>query len=175
MFDNIERMFSPSTGLAFVDLETTGVDPSCGRIAEIGIVTVDGDRVEEWGSFVDTGRGDAPGFRELVPEIQGRLAGRLFVAHNARFDHGFLQEEFRRVGVEFRPPVACTLALSRRLYPRAAGHNLDALMERHALAPEIRHRALPDARLVWQFWQALRRDFGPQEIAGAIDAQQAGP
>src|SRR5436190_24307517 len=124
MFDNIERMFNPSTALAFVDLETTGVDPSCGRIAEIGIVTVDADRVEEWCSFVDADPGAAsPCFRELAPEIQRRLAGRLFVAHNARFDHSFLQDEFRRLGIEFRPPAVCTLALSRRLYPGAGHHN----------------------------------------------------
>src|SRR5258705_7557799 len=115
MFDIIERMFNPSTALAFVDLETTGIDPSCGRIAEIGIVSVDADRVEEWGSFVDAGPGAAsPCFRELAPEIQRRLAGGLFVAHNARFDHGFLPDEFPRLGNEFLPPAGGTPALSPR-------------------------------------------------------------
>src|SRR5436190_4207978 len=129
MFDNIERVFHPSTPLAFVDLETTGIDPACGRIAEIGIVTVDGERAEEWTSFVNPERAssDAPRFRELAPEIQRRLAGRLFIAHNARFDHGFLKSEFGRLGMEFNPQAICTVALSRRLYPQDEGHNLDEL------------------------------------------------
>ena len=45
---------------------------------------------------------DAPTFAELRNEVRRRLDGRLFVAHNARFDYGFLRSEFRRLGERFR-------------------------------------------------------------------------
>ena len=108
--------------LAFVDLETTGGTATSDRITEVGIVEVDEDGVREWSSLVNpemhipefiqslTGISnamvaDAPTFAELADDIQSRLADRVFIAHNARFDHGFLKNEFKRTGHEFRPPV----------------------------------------------------------------------
>ena len=44
---------------------------------------------------------DAPAFDDLAPELHERLDGRMFVAHNARFDYGFLRHEFERVGLRF--------------------------------------------------------------------------
>jgi hypothetical protein len=71
-----------------------------------------------------------------------RLEGHLFVAHNARFDYGFLRTEFRRLGLRFSAPVLCTVKLSRALYAEHRRHNLDTLMERFSLACGARHRAL---------------------------------
>ena len=137
--------------VAFVDLETTGTTPTGDRVTEIGIVRISGgELVDEWSSLVDPGcpipediqvltgithamvRG-APGFGELAREVRERLEGRLFVAHNARFDYGFLKNEFRRVGISFTADVLCTVRLSRRLYPEASSHGLDAVVERHGL------------------------------------------
>ena len=159
--------------LAFVDLETTGGTVTSDRITEVGIIEVDEDGVREWSSLVNPGMHipefiqsltgitdamveDAPTFAELADQIAERLAGRLFIAHNARFDHGFLKNEFKRTGHEFRPPVLCTVRLSRKLFPGFARHNLDAIVERHRLQVSERHRALGDARLIWQFWQHIR-------------------
>lgn len=183
---------APQPRLAFVDLETTGLSPDRDRIVEIGIVTVDGDRVSEWSSLVNPGRrvsgftrsftgisddmlACAPRFSEIAGELRQRLDGRLFVAHNARFDHGFLKSEFGRVAIGFEPDVICTVMLSRRLYPQFEDHNLDALMARHSLAAEARHRALPDARLVRDFWQTLHRDFTREMISATLDALLAQP
>jgi len=158
--------------LAFVDLETTGTSAISDRITEAGLVLVDADGVEEWStlvnpqshisSFIESLTGisnamvaDAPTFGSLAAEIHARLAKRIFVAHNARFDYAFLKNEFRRVGLDFAPDVLCTVKLSRKLFPGFARHNLDALIERHKLQVTQRHRALGDARLIWQFWQQL--------------------
>jgi hypothetical protein len=81
-------------------------------------------------------------------EIAARLEGHLFVAHNARFDYGFLKNAFARAQVGFTADVLCTVRLSRRLQPEESGHGLDALVERWGLAGDDRHRALGDARLV---------------------------
>ena len=180
--DYLDRRF------AFVDLETTGVSPSDDRITEIGIVLVDGDTVvDEWSSLVDPGvpippdiqaltgitnamvRG-APRFIEQLPQIAARLAGRTFVAHNARFDYGFLKAEFRRAGERFGADVLCTVRLSRRLFPQYTSHRLDALIDRHRLPAAERHRALGDARLIRAFLSTLWREEDRDELEASIRA-----
>lgn len=177
---------SASPRLAFVDLETTGGTATTDRITEVGIIEVDEDgQVRQWSSLVNpempippfiqslTGISnqmvaDAPTFAELADDIHARLADRIFIAHNARFDHGFLKNEFRRTGHEFRPPVLCTVRLSRKLFPGFARHNLDSIVERHRLEVTQRHRALGDAQLIWQFWQKLPESHAPEAIEEAV-------
>ncbi len=159
--------------LAIVDLETTGAHPAWDRVTEIAVVEVQaGEVVTEWSTLVNPGKrippaiqaltgitdgmvADAPAFEDLAPELYARLEGRVFVAHNARFDYGFLRHEFERAGLRFQARTLCTVKLSRRLYPGHARHNLDSLIDRHGLtfAPSggARHRALGDAQAVWQF------------------------
>jgi DNA polymerase-3 subunit epsilon len=178
--------------LAFVDVETTGLDPRVNRITEVGVVTVDGRRAEEWSTVInpltrrqerpvapheitDEMRNDAPRFRDIAADLARRLEGRLLIAHNARFDHGFLKAEFDRLRIDFAPQVLCSLMLSRRLYPELASHDLDSLMASHALTAPVRHRALYDARLIWQFWQHLNGTVPRATIAKAVDALLAGP
>lgn len=179
--------------LAFVDLETTGATAASDRITEIGIVEVDEDgAVREWQQLVNPGTrippfierltgisnelvAAAPPFAAVAEETLRRLAGRLFVAHNARFDYGFLKNEFRRLGVTFRAPLLCTVKLSRTLFPEHKRHNLDSLIERHNLAADARHRALADARLIRQFWQKIHVDRSSGEIDAALAAQNARP
>ena len=164
--------------LAFVDVETNGLSPTENRVAEIGVVTVDGDRVERWTTFARGGgdpRSDAPAFGDFARELAQRLAGRIFVAHNARFDYAFLCAEFERAGVVFEAPVVCSVMLSRRLRPHLAHHDLDSLAMHHGLRVEERHRALPDADLVWQWWRKLGDEFDPGTIARAIGDLLAGP
>lgn len=171
--------------LAFVDLETTGGTATEDRITEIGIVEVDEEGVREWSSLVNpgvripafiqslTGISDAmvqnaPTFADLADDIAARLSDRVFIAHNARFDYGFLKNEFRRTGHDFRPPVLCTVRLSRKLFPGFSRHNLDAIAERHRLQVTQRHRALGDAQLIWQFWQKLHESHVPEAIDAAV-------
>ena len=137
--------------LAIVDLETTGAHPAWDRVTEIAVVEIDGGAiVGEWSTLVNpqtsippaiqalTGITNdmvagAPAFEELATELYERLAGRVFVAHNARFDYGFLRHAFERAGLHFQARTLCTVKLSRRLYPEYARHNLDSLIERHRL------------------------------------------
>ncbi|MDS0847830.1 exonuclease domain-containing protein [Burkholderia cenocepacia] len=165
--------------LVFVDLETTGGSLADHRITEIGVVEIGPLGVSTWTSLVNPGQAippfirqltgisdamvrDAPTFASLAPALFERLDGKLFVAHNASFDRGFLRAEFERAGVAFNPDVLCTVRLSRALFPRESRHGLDALIERHGLVPAARHRALADADLLWQFWRQLH-DIVPLE------------
>jgi len=183
-------MVGPSTPLAFVDVETTGLRPSENRIAEIGVVTVDGNRIERWTALIKTssrreatssivsepsGPGYASCFGDVAAELAQRLSGRLLIAHNARFDYAFLRAEFNRVGISFNPEVLCSVMLSRKLYPHLARHDLDSLVECHRLHADVRHRALPDADLVWQWWQAIHRQHPENAIGNTIRGLLAGP
>jgi DNA polymerase III subunit epsilon len=186
-------MLTPSLDrLAFVDLETTGLSPTSNRIKEIGVVTADGGVTSEWSTFLNSGGplsqrldssggidrdviADAPRFKEIAAEIAERLEGRLFVAHNARFDFSFLRAEFARVGIEFHPQVICSVMLSRKLYPDNSHHDLDTLVNAHGLSMTVRHRALPDAQVLWQFWNVLLRDHSLERIESAIGDLLAGP
>ena len=183
------QLFAPS--LAFVDLETTGTRAAADRITEVGIVRVDADahggppRIHEWSSLVDpgipippviqslTGITDAmvagaPTFSRIAADIEERLADCVFVAHNARFDHGFLKHAFARIGRPFSARPLCTVRLSRRLFPDADGHGLDAVVARHRLTVTDRHRALGDARALWAFVEALYREIPAESIAEAV-------
>jgi len=171
--------------VAFIDLETTGMTAADNRVTEIGIVRVEGGRATEWSSLVNPGCSippavqaltgitnamvaAAPRFSDLAGEVAARIAGCVFVAHNARFDYGFLKHEFGRLGQAFTARVLCTVKLSRRLFADAGRHNLDSLIERHRLPSEDRHRALGDARILWAFVRSLYRDLPADEVDTAV-------
>jgi DNA polymerase-3 subunit epsilon len=174
--------------LVFVDLETTGGNAARDRITEVGLVRVrDGELVDEWSSLVNPERpipsyieaftgissemvADAPRFAEIAALVLQKLQGAVFVAHNARFDYSFLRSEFQRVDRHFSAKVLCTVKLSRRLFPEFVRHNLDAVMERNGLTCDARHRALGDAKVLYDFWQKLRRDLPLPRLTDAVRA-----
>jgi DNA polymerase III subunit epsilon len=180
----------PVPAFAFIDLETTGTSAQSDRITEIGIVRVDDDgtacpRVTEWTTLVDpevpipaaiqalTGItnsmvASAPTFATIARDVLQIIAGCVFVAHNARFDYGFLKHAFARLDQAFAARVLCTVRLSRRLFPEQPAHGLDALIARHALDVRDRHRALGDARALWSFVQRLYGELERERIDGAI-------
>ena len=159
--------------------------PAHDRITEIAAVEVDGGEItSEWATLINpettippairaiTGItndmvADAPRFSRVADELHERFAGRLLIAHNARFDYGFLRSEFARAGLRFEARTLCTVRLSRRLYPEHARHNLDSLIARHHLPCAARHRALGDARAVWQFLRAAAMEHGAEAVAAA--------
>ena len=160
--------------LAFVDLETTGGNPLVDRITEVGVVLVDEDGVREWSQLLNpqtripafierlTGISNEmvlhqPRFEDIAYVLNGLLEGYLLIAHNARFDYGFLKNEFKRLDMVFRPTILCSVKLSRALFPEHKHHNLDSLIDRHGLTVSDRHRALGDAQLIYQFWQDIHK------------------
>jgi DNA polymerase III subunit epsilon len=178
--------------LLFVDLETTGANPASDRITEIGVVEVDGDKVTTWSTLVNPGISippyiqsltgisndmvrDAPSFESVSAELLARLSDGIFIAHNARFDYGFLRNAFKELGHTLRCDVVCTVKLSRKLFPEEAKHNLDVLVARHRLQANGRHRALADAELIQQFWAKVEHDIAPDVFDEAVRAQLQRP
>lgn len=175
--------------LAFIDIEGFVDGNKNKRVIELGVVRVENHTVvKEYKQLVDpgvaippiitniTGIDDrdvesAPTFRQVSDELRGVVEGALFVAHNAGFDYGFIQGEYRQIGEEFASPRLCTARLSRLLYPQHAKHNLDVLIERHGLVMQNRHRAYDDALALWEFYKICLRDFDLVTLEGAFAKQ----
>ena len=170
-----------------VDLETTGGSAAWHRIIEIGTVQIDRDgSTREWSTLVNPGAripssivaftgitdemvANAPPFAEVHKELLSRLKGRVFVAHNARFDYGFIRTELARLDVRWSAKVLCTVKLSRRLHPEEPRHNLDAVIARHGLDCSARHRALGDACVLRDLLALWRAEVKPARLDAAVE------
>lgn len=169
----------------FLDLETTGATPLKDRITEIALIHFEnGVEVSRWQTLVNpevsippfiqqlTGITDqmvvdAPTFKEVATELLDHLSGRVLCAHNVRFDHGFLKNEFKRIGVNLRQKVLCTVKLSRKLYPQHRSHGLDAIIQRHDLTCIARHRAMGDVEVMVAYFEAVKRELGASTLESA--------
>ena len=155
------------TGYTVIDLETTGLFPQKhDRILEIGVVFVtDEGAIEgEWSTLVDPQRDvgptrihgitardvlDAPTFAEIAPLLIESLCGRTLVAHNARFDIGFLDYEFARCSLGTRPPTPslCTMQLASS-YLRGSSRKLKDCCRAANVTHHAQHTAVGDATAV---------------------------
>ncbi|MYG50669.1 MAG: 3'-5' exonuclease, partial [Gemmatimonadales bacterium] len=181
---------------AVVDVETSGgVAGGNGRIVEIAIVDVDRGAIGGcYSTLVDAGAAippwitrltgirtemthGAPSFSQICDQVRGRLRGRVFVAHNAAYDWGFVRAEMRRAGAGVpRGPRLCTVHMARRLLPGLERRGLDSVADYYGIEIRERHRARGDAvatarilvrmladaeRRGWTTWPALREALGP--------------
>ncbi len=150
---------------AVVDVETTGGSYGRGhRMTEIAIYEVRcGVVKDEYRSLVNPGRtiprhiaaltgisndmvSSAPFFDHIAANVLERLEGRIFVAHNARFDWGWVSRQLAEAVGEV-PDVErlCTVQMARRLIPRLRRRNLDAITRHFGIDVADRHRAHGDA------------------------------
>jgi len=150
-----------------VDLETTGGRAGPGTIIEIGAYRMVGKRLTESFSQLVRPRGgvvprfitgltsittemirEAPPIEDVLPAFREFIGDRVMVAHNAAFDFGFLDFEYRRIfGIGLANPVLCTLRMARRFMPSLKRRRLDLLANHFGLSLEGRHRGLGDARM----------------------------
>lgn len=151
-----------------VDLETTGGSPKGGdAITEIGAVKVRGGEVlGEFATLVDPGRGisphithltgittamvtGAPTIASVLPSFLEFAHGAVLVAHNARFDMGFLKAAAEATGTPWpKPQTLCTVQLARRVLTRdeAPSVKLSEMARLFRAETTPTHRALDDAR-----------------------------
>jgi DNA polymerase-3 subunit epsilon len=81
-----------------------------------------------------------------------------------RFDHGFVLNELARLDVALKVKTLCTVRLSRRLYPQHKGHGLDAILQRHGLQTQARHRAMGDVDVVLAWLDVATRELGADAL-----------
>jgi ATP-dependent DNA helicase DinG len=144
---------------AFIDLETTGLDPSADQVIEVGVVLVErGQIVRRVGQLLRpggplpviikrlTGLDDAllssqPSFGEYRAELKAVLDGWTLVAHNAAFERAFMDGLLEELGA----PVLDSCELYHYLYPELPSHSLEAMVKWAGLGAGAQHRALEDA------------------------------
>ena len=173
---------------AIVDVETTGMRAAdADRITEIAVVLMQGTRREVvFDSLLDPGRPipariteltgisdemvrGKPTFADVADQVLAALAGRVFVAHNARFDWGFVGAEIRRArALELDGARLCTVRLARRLIRQEPSYSLGALAARFSLEFPARHRAAGDAIVTAMLLERLldaARERGARTLA----------
>lgn len=185
-------------GFAVVDLETTGLSPGAHeRIVEIAVVHTDenGTITGEWETLVNPQRHvgaehvhgiravdliDAPSFADIADDLVDLLGGRVIVAHNARFDRGFLAAEFGRTPLALPDdaPTLCTMQLARELIP-GAGRSLADCCAAFDIPLENAHRALVDAHataeLLGGYIASTDREFWYAHIDRALSVGWPSP
>ncbi|PFG19513.1 DEDD exonuclease domain-containing protein [Serinibacter salmoneus] len=177
-----------------VDLETTGGSPHADAITEIGAVRVQGGEVTaELGTLVNPERGipaqitvltgitnamvmDAPTIETVLPSFLELAHGAVLVAHNARFDIGFLRAAAERIGMTWpNPRVVDTVALARRVVTKdeAPNHKLASLARLFHSATQPNHRALSDARATVDVLHGLLARMAPLGVTHLEDLATA--
>lgn len=178
------------TGFVVFDLETTGAKaPPC-RITEIGAYRVkNGVVMDKFHTLInpettippfivsltgitDEMVRDAPKFREVADDLLDFIGDSVLVAHNARFDIGFLNHEIGMVYEDYRVanPSLCTVQLSRKLLPDIENHKLKTVANHYSVELVNHHRASDDAHATaWIFVKLLEllRSNGVYDIGGA--------
>ncbi|MEZ5295243.1 MAG: 3'-5' exonuclease [Ilumatobacteraceae bacterium] len=170
-----------------VDIETSGLSTRRHRILQIAVARVDGGVVvDEWSSLVrlrwpwqrvgprrvhGISRRDlrgAPDLASVLTEFAARTDGTVLVAHNMRFDWGFIERAARSNRVELVPPPrVCTLWMSRRLDPdRERSHRLADLCDRYGVGNDRPHDARFDARATAAVLPALLAEHGVTDAHG---------
>jgi DNA polymerase III alpha subunit (gram-positive type) len=148
---------------AVIDVETTGFDPSVDRVVELACAVVrDGKETDAYSSLINPGRSipaaasavhhltnrhvqNAPLLGDVRPKLAAMCAGAIVVAHNARFDLGFLPFLADR-------PVVCSMRLAMRILPDAPNYKNQVLRYYLDIDAElgggaIAHRARGDVQV----------------------------
>jgi DNA polymerase III subunit epsilon len=176
--------------IAVIDFETTGLSPAIGdRATEIAIVLLEGTKVvarfqslmnagvrispfiEDYTGISNEMVRSAPPAAEVMAQAARFVQDAPLVAHNASFDQRFWAAELGRLGGAARTDhvFACTMLLSRRLYPEAGSYRLGSLASFHAIPPAGRaHRAMADAEvaasLLSRIQCDIQRDYEVEEV-----------
>lgn len=169
-----ERELLKDTYVVF-DVETTGLSAVHDVIIELaGVKIRDGKIIDRFSTFANPHRNlskkivelthitdemlkDAPEVDDVVADFLEFIEGSVLVAHNARFDMGFLQEAVKRIGQKpVKNPVIDTLELARMLFPDMRNHRLNTLADKLGIRLEQHHRAIYDAETTGHIlWKML--------------------
>lgn len=165
-----------------MDVETTGLDETRDRIIDIGIVKLNRDGSQTtFSQLINPGfkiskeirkltgitlksLSKAPSFEDIFPEIRDMLNVDLLLAHNSKFDFGFISEEYARLRKEILVPHLDTVKLAKIYYPNYLTYNLDSIVTRLKINVENRHRGLDDALVLLTLFNKIKNDFGEDDL-----------
>jgi len=182
---NIEwREFAPllkefPDGLVALDIETTGLSPLVDRIIELAAYKIKQGKIEVWQELINPNREipentikihgidqqmveNRPKLEEFWDDFLQFTEGLPLIAHNAKFDVGFLVFASHQLKKELGPrKVYCTVKASRKAFPSLENHKLSTITKSLKIDLENHHRAADDAL-------ACMRVFNEALIAGPI-------
>ncbi len=145
------------------DIETTGFSAEYNKIIEIGAVKVEQGvirdtystfvnpeepipyRITELTGISDAMVADARPIGQVLPEFLAFCDGCALVAHNAKFDIGFIAHNAAALGLGFQPTYLDTVALARMLLPNLSRYRLNNVAKELGVLLENHHRAVDDA------------------------------
>lgn len=168
--DSVKVVMNPSeialgdAEYVIFDIETTGLSVTSNKIIELaGVKMKEGKEIDRFSTFIDpheripyniqqlTNITDdmvkgAPELEEMLPKFLEFVGDAVLVAHNARFDIGFIQANCKQLGLpEVKNPVLDTLELARLLFPTLKNHRLNTLTDKFKVNLENHHRAIDDS------------------------------
>ncbi len=163
-------------GWVVVDVETTGTDPQTCRVLSVAAValTPEGGVVDTISTLLNPGvdpgpthihgltparLAGAPQFHHIVADLAAVLHGRTLVAHNAEFDHGFLDAEARRCAADLPvDQLLCTVELAAHLDLGLTNLKLATLASHYRVAQLHPHDALDDADTLVRIFRQMLTD-----------------
>lgn len=162
-----QREFAPlltafPKGIVAIDLETTGLSPLVDRIIELAAIKVTPEKVESFSQLINPKVeippfttdihgitqemvADQPILEEVLPKYHDFVGDLPIVAHNAKFDLGFLLFAQHQLGHKLgQNDIYCSVKASRRAFKEMPNHKLGTLAKELDLGLENHHRALDD-------------------------------
>lgn len=176
-------------GCAFVDIETTGGNVQRAGITEIAIHSQHPDgEIHRWQQLLNPGQHipefiqrltgitpamviDKPYFDEIAAELYEQLEGAVFIAHNARFDYGFIKAALQHCGYRFQPKIVCTVKLAKALFPEWPSHSLDNICVQMGYHRDVAHRAMADVDAMHAFVDYAIETHGLETVNAAAQLQ----
>lgn len=183
-----------SLNAVVVDTETTGLDPAKARVVEIGLVPLNGGKLDEAGALRrlvnpgepippattkihhidDAAVADAPAFAGVWPPLAGQLGDAVLIGHTLGFDLAVLKRECERAGLTWRAPRTLdTRLLAQVVEPRLGGYTLEHLASWLNVTIADRHSAVGDAILTARIFLALLPKLREGNIRTLAEAEKA--
>ena len=156
-----------------IDIETTENNFKYGKITELAVYQHNGQNITNiYSTLINPGIDipyyitrltgidnemvkNAPKFHEVAKNIIELTSGRVFVAHNVKFDYAFIKEEFKRLGYNFNTKTLCTVQLARKLLPGHNSYSLGKLCSDLGIEINGPHRASGDALATVKLFEIL--------------------
>jgi len=175
--------------IASLDTETTSTKKAEARIIEVGIVCFrQGEKFDEYDQLVNPGMpipeevteltgirdedvADKPSFGDIADNVLKYLNNRIFLAYNAPYDLGVLEEEFKRLGRELPTfKVIDPLVLAREVLGLRS-YKLGLVAEHLGISMERAHRATDDATAAAEVLYRIK-DRLPEDLDELLQLQQ---
>ncbi|TNJ64333.1 PolC-type DNA polymerase III [Paenibacillus hemerocallicola] len=176
VINETDELLAEATYIVF-DIETTGLSVINNKIIELaGVKMQDGKVVDKFETFVNPHEKipyhisqlthitddmvvGAPELEDVLPKFIEFVGDAVLVAHNARFDIGFIQEFCKRLGLPVPTnPVLDTLELARIQYPTMKNHRLNTLSDKFKVGLDNHHRAVDDSAALGQVLFHMLKD-----------------